>query len=318
MKVPEDYAEASRLMSEHYSESVNVERMIEEDAIVPLAGSLGRDENGLLTGHDRVRFIAEDEEGRIYGYGHAWRAPWSPAGVLFQQIIVDAQERGKGIGSAIYKRLVVYSTEVGSSRIVYDVHDNDLNSQQFAANRGFIVERHQFESVINLAKTELVKEHTEDPAIVIAGISLVSLKDIPGEETEKALYELYRQTQLDIPGFEGEFMWYGEWRKRTMDRADFDPALLLLAMDGQRPVGVVELLAFGDRQSLYNNFTGVDSDYRGRGIASALKQLSINLARQRKFAYIRTNNDSLNKPMLTINQKLGFMPVPGNFQMIKR
>jgi GNAT superfamily N-acetyltransferase len=122
---------------------------------------------------------------------------------------------------------------------------------------------------------------------------------------------------LDIPGFEGEFMWYEEWRKRTLDRADFDPSLLMLAMDGQRPVGVVKLLALQEMQSLYNNYTGVDREYRGRGIASALKQLSIILARQRKYSYIRTNNDSMNIPMLKINQRLGYIPVPGNYQMTR-
>lgn len=316
MLVPNDYEDASQLMSAHYSELVTVERMMEEDAMIPLTGSLSRDENGKLTGHDRLRLIAENSDGKMIGYGHAWRAPWSPTGVLYEQIIVNRQERGRGAGQEIYEALMNYTLEVGADRIVYDVRDDEPESIAFATARGFATERHLFESVIELG--ELGSTITNKPiAPTNAEIKIATLADLSGEDMEKQLYELYRKTHRDIPGFEGEYMWYSEWRMRKVDRADFDRTLVWIALDGDRPVGVVDLLVFEQTQSVYNDYTCVDADYRGQGIASALKQRSIIEAAKRGFRYIRTNNDSLNIPMLTINRKLGFKPVPGYYQMIR-
>jgi GNAT superfamily N-acetyltransferase len=80
---------------------------------------------------------------------------------------------------------------------------------------------------------------------------------------------------------------------------------------------VVQLTAHPESQSLYNSFTGVDAAYRGQGIARAMKVQSILVAYQRGYRYIRTNNDSLNLPMLKINQSLGYKPVPGYYAITR-
>lgn len=313
MIVPDDYEAVSAIMSDHYSEEVTVEKMKEEDAIIPAQGSLSRDEQGRLTGHDRLRLVALDSGSRIIGYAHAWRAPWSPPGVLYEQIIVDRSYRQSGAGRAIFEELMSYSAEVGAHRVTADVRDNDPDSVRFAAARGFKEERRLFESVIELHE---YKRQTEAVTVRIGDIELVTLADLPDEESERKLYDLYSATHPDIPGFEGEFMWYGEWRKRTLEREDFNRSHVLLAKDGDRLVGAVELRVFESSHSVYNDYTCVDAAYRGRGIASALKKWSIDTASKEGFRYIRTNNDSLNVPMLAVNRKLGFKPVPGYVQMV--
>ncbi|GCE09357.1 hypothetical protein KDAU_66860 [Dictyobacter aurantiacus] len=70
---------------------------------------------------------------------------------------------------------------------------------------------------------------------------------------------------------------------------------------------------FPTTNSMYNMMTGVEPEYRGRGIALALKLLVIRCARKYGVAYLRTNNDSENVPMLTVNRKLGYLPVPGKY-----
>ena len=56
--------------------------------------------------------------------------------------------------------------------------------------------------------------------------------------------------------------------------------------------------------------TGTHPDYRGRGIAFALKLLTIDYARQHGIREIRTQNDTRNEPMLHINQSVGFVTEP--------
>ena len=62
---------------------------------------------------------------------------------------------------------------------------------------------------------------------------------------------------------------------------------------------------------MFNAFNGVRREYRGRGIALALKLLAIDFCRRSGAARIRTNNDSENAPMLAINRRLGYVPEPG-------
>jgi GNAT superfamily N-acetyltransferase len=66
----------------------------------------------------------------------------------------------------------------------------------------------------------------------------------------------------------------------------------------------------------YNAFTGVLREYRGRGLAQALKLQTILLAKREGVRYVRTNNDSKNAPMLAVNRKLGYMPEPGYYELL--
>jgi GNAT superfamily N-acetyltransferase len=60
-----------------------------------------------------------------------------------------------------------------------------------------------------------------------------------------------------------------------------------------------------------NAFTGMLRDYRGRGIAQALKVRTIMYAKQSGVSEILTENDSVNAPILAVNKKLGYKRWPG-------
>ena len=75
---------------------------------------------------------------------------------------------------------------------------------------------------------------------------------------------------------------------------------------------------FASDNYMYNLFTGVDRAYRGHKLAQALKSLSIQFAKSYGADYIITHNDSQNVPMLTVNRKLGYRPLPGVYRMVKQ
>ena len=68
----------------------------------------------------------------------------------------------------------------------------------------------------------------------------------------------------------------------------------------------------------YNVHTGVLRPYRGRGLGLALKLAAISYAQAQGARYLRTNNDSLNAPVLALNQRLGYQSEPGKYSLRAR
>jgi RimJ/RimL family protein N-acetyltransferase len=68
----------------------------------------------------------------------------------------------------------------------------------------------------------------------------------------------------------------------------------------------------------YNLFTGVDMSYRGRKLGQAVKVLALRYAREvLKVNSVRTHHNTKNLPMIAIDHKLGYTPLPGTFLMEK-
>ncbi|MGE5676076.1 MAG: GNAT family N-acetyltransferase, partial [Mycobacterium leprae] len=108
---------------------------------------------------------------------------------------------------------------------------------------------------------------------------------------------------------------FEDWYNFVSGADWFRPEACLYAMDGDRMVGMaaMSLRKDGDTPYLYHNMTGVLQEYRGRGIALALKVLGLQVARKLGAVYLKTDNDERNAPMLAINRKMGFRPLPGTY-----
>src|SRR5207245_4943489 len=80
-----------------------------------------------------------------------------------------------------------------------------------------------------------------------------------------------------------------------------------LAKDGSNFVGMSDVHRIDSEPAVLNqDDTGVIREYRGRGIATALKLRVIDFGKKNGYRIIKTWNDSVNASMLAINNKLGF------------
>jgi len=100
---------------------------------------------------------------------------------------------------------------------------------------------------------------------------------------------------------------YDQWLAFEMKNPNLIPQAYMIAKDGDKYVGTSVVWRLKkEPRSLYQGLTGVLREYRGKGIAVALKLKVLDFARKNGFDNIRTFNASTNEGMLSINMKLGF------------
>jgi GNAT superfamily N-acetyltransferase len=86
---------------------------------------------------------------------------------------------------------------------------------------------------------------------------------------------------------------------------------LWIGVDGDRLVAWSYLRFPPVRGAVWTGYTCCHPDYRGRGLARAVKLQSVAQAAGLGVPAIRTANDTENAPMLHINQALGYTSRPG-------
>jgi mycothiol synthase len=88
-------------------------------------------------------------------------------------------------------------------------------------------------------------------------------------------------------------------------------------MHQNQPIGLTQLFSSEDGY-ITIGLTGVLSEYRGQHIALGLKVTSLEWVKTQGYFEVRTWNDSSNAPILALNQKLGFVCVPGYIECLKQ
>jgi RimJ/RimL family protein N-acetyltransferase len=150
------------------------------------------------------------------------------------------------------------------------------------------------------------------------GIKLLTLADWPDPESLGKLHVLDGMTRNDIPTTFPILPETFEDFARRAKAPDRPHDRFWIALDGDRPLAISYLRFPPVRGSVWTGYTCCDREYRGRGIARAVKLQSLAQAVERGVPFVYTDNDSKNAPMLHINEKLGYRPRPGFVSHLKR
>ncbi len=156
-------------------------------------------------------------------------------------------------------------------------------------------------------------------AMVEQGIRMTTIA-LDAERDPEAMRKLHALHQLavqDMPHSEPiipqEFEhWMKRWAYPDLHRDRF-----WIAKDGDRTVAASFLRFPPTAGPVWTGFTATVGEYRGRGIARAVKMESLAQAIELGVPIVRTDNDETNASMLHINETLGYRRIPGWLQFKK-
>jgi GNAT superfamily N-acetyltransferase len=275
-------------------------------------------EENRAKGDIRHRVVAVDDDGWVAGYGKAGRTPWRQPGHFVAEWVVDPAARNRGVGALLYNCLDAFLRAQSAFQVQSPLREGVPEALRFAEKRGFTIDRHIFESALDIASFDDRPFAGTIEAVAATGIRFFTFADLAGTEADqRRLYDLDTVTGLDLPGIDAEGTRpFEQFRKDVLEAHWFRPDGQILAADGDRWVGRASL---GETRPgvMCEMMTGVLREYRGRKIALALKLLGIEFCRRHGATQARTHNNSLNAPMLAINRKLGYRPEPGHYLMKK-
>ena len=236
-------------------------------------------------------------------------------------IYVDPRLHNRGIGSKIYEKLMEELRELDATT-VWAMSKEDLPTQyQFFRKRGFEEKMRLWESRLDTRSTEpeRFREYTEKMSR--EGITLATLAEENNRNPEalRKIHDLLMVVCADMPNITPFTpISFEQWEAFELKSPRHLPEAYLLAKQGSDYVGLSYFWKSEKEPRILNQGdTGVRREYRGRGIAMALKLKGIDFAKRNGYDMIKTWNASNNAPMLALNTQLGFKRQVGWITMQK-
>lgn len=296
-RTDEDLATVAGIVSKTTPENpISVEEMRWADATYPG----GRRFVALLDGVP----AGAGGAGRVHVYPPEYEGLWGNISVL-------EGRRRQGVGSVLLQALSDVARDAGKTLLLGRTTAAHPEAIEFLEHRGFReVERMK---VVRLDLSRVDAAAIDAAAARIPpGIRMTSLGDEP--ELARGAYDVALEALPDIPG-EGPQApgSYEEFRARDVDRPGMPPGGFVLGVEESsgRVVGYASLMITpGSPTVAWHHMTGVARDWRGRGLAGALKAATIRWALGAGIDALETANDVVNAPMREVNRKLGYLPEP--------
>lgn len=260
------------------------------------------------------RHVAVDTRGEIVGHAGLGHMLWNfHPHKYWVEVCVHPRHRGRGVGRALWARLMASLRTRGARVARTEVCENHTDGVQFAQHRGFVEVMRRWESRLTIAGFDFDRFQPLLDRVLASGVKITTLthERARDEENLHRIYEMDQEICRDEPLVDAytpiDFTTYVD-RTVTSPLA-LNDAFYLAIIDGvYAGVSVLYKAAAGDwlRQGL----TGVRRPFRGRGLATALKLNTIAYARAHRAREIRTWNATDNAPIVAINEKLGFIRQP--------
>ena len=255
--------------------------------------------------------VEETRSGEVVAYGSLAQPSFNYHPRKFWSwVAVTPAHRHRGIGTALFSRLEGEARQRAGLGLWMGTREVDSEGVKFLDQHGFKIHNRIWLSKVDLTRQDFSAVPDRTAKLTDLGIRVSTLAEegFESADVRRKLYGVVQAAAADVPRM-GQFQpaTFEEFLAVDVDTPGVIPEGLFLAWSRDELVGMSSLekdLARPDTVRV--GFTGVLPGYRGRGIATELKRRAALLARAKGFHFLVTGNDSLNAPILKINQLFGF------------
>jgi GNAT superfamily N-acetyltransferase len=226
------------------------------------------------------------------------------------EILVEPVSQGRGIGGAIFERLNGELKKLNAVTAWAGSRQDLPRLTEFYQRRGFGEKQIAWESRLDVSRVDPERFRDYSEKVQRQGVTITNLAEAQekGQESLRKLHELVQIISADMPS-PAPFTptSYEQWEAFELKNPNLLPEGYMIAKDDSKYVGLSTVWRIDkEPRSLTQGNTGVRREYRGRGIAVALKLRVIDFARRNGYQKLKTWNASDNAAMLAVNTKLGF------------
>ncbi len=250
--------------------------------------------------------VAVLQDGAVVGSSILQQSESDKSSHGWMHIDVAPEFQRQGVGKKLYQDTQTHARSIGLTYLHGNVLENRPGGIDFARYVGFYTKRQTYHSELSLATFEespFMPQLAHHQAQGIRFASFIELGD--GLEQKKKLYELNKTCSTDIPG-RGPFFSFDAFCAWRFDRPVYRKAGVIVALADEKWVGFSIGTYHESGNFVFNQMTGVIREYRGTGLSIPLKLMVTRFAKTTPSEKIMTFNDTENRPMLRINEKLGY------------
>jgi mycothiol synthase len=287
---------------------VEIARAIRPDDFESVADLSDWHEVQRRAGRMCVRWLAL-VEGQLIGSGYVGQSAWVPPTTIILYVAVHPDHQNRGYGRALLERAEATASERGGERIFSWTEETRPRSVRFLDHAAYEEVERRWESTLDLARCDLGRFQDAVDRVISSGIRIMSVDSFSAErgDWKRDLHRLYTDVEQDVPApFPIQRVRFEDFEASSLGHRFIGDGFFV-ALDGDQLVGLTEPQPVDDvPNAIEQNLTGVRSDYRGRGIALALKAEAAIWAAETGYTSIRTQNAQSNAAMLAVNDRLGF------------
>lgn len=269
-----------------------------------------REEDDTRPDHCKHQKWVAEVDGNIVGVSlYDQRAhTYDPQKFWFDGGVVP-EYQNQGIGTALLAEVVRAIQEHDGKEIITATGEDRPHVIQFLENRKFEAFNTAWESHLKLDEYDPMPYKGLLEKLKGEGITFKTFAELADSDKHlEKLYDLWWATKQDEPTVFGVVtkIDFDHFVKTRLNGQYFDPDGYFIALDGDDYIAYSNFWESKPGEYLWIGFTGTLPKYQSRGIATALKVIGNEYAKSKGFKEVRTSNNSVNTPMLSVNVKMGF------------
>lgn len=268
---------------------------------------------------NRLWLIVEDPAGSLMAVGQSTdNGVFAAKDGTFQvNVRVRPEQQRQGIGTALLESLEANARERGAPRATSIVRGDEPEGGRFADRHGYREMNRRYNSYVDVAAFEASRFDDPDAVAARAGVRLASWAEMAKvrvsdlDSLQRESYEFAVTTGQDIP------------RPEPMPMPPYEAIRDVFFGPNSLVDGEATILALHDGRIVaetiteqrtpgifYTDFTGTAREWRGKGLALALKLRALRALKAQGATLFGTTNDEQNAAMRGVNSKLGYAADP--------